>query len=77
MPVNGVDRTDVHGLGTQSFLFRTVWLLVNIIQSAFMVGPKISGGYRRADATTDTPLVDMIPGWTVVCQNTHIHWLGR
>jgi hypothetical protein len=73
MPVDGVDRTDIHGLGTQLFLFRTVRLLANIIQPALMVGPKISGSYRGTDAATDTLLVDMIPGWTVVCQNIHMH----
>jgi hypothetical protein len=31
MPVDGVDRTDVHGLGAQSLLLLTDWLLVNII----------------------------------------------
>ena len=65
--IDGVDRTDVPGLGTQPLLLWTVGLFVNIIQPAFMIGPKILGGDGRADTTTDTPVVDMIPGWTVIC----------
>jgi hypothetical protein len=65
--IDGVDRTDIHGLGTQPFLLGTVWLFKNIIQTAFMIGPKIPGGDGRTDTTTDTPVVDMISGWTVVC----------
>jgi len=65
--IDGVDRTDVLGLGTQPLLLWTVWLFINIIQPAIMIGPKILRGDGRTDTTTDTPVVDMIPGWTVVC----------
>ena len=65
--IDSVDRTNVLGLGTQPLLLRTVWLFINIIQPAFMIGPKILGGDGRADTTTDTPVVDMIPGWKIVC----------
>ena len=66
MLIDGVDRTDVHGLGTQPFLLGTVRLLVNKIHPIFIIGPKITGGNGRTDTATDTAVVDMIPGWTVV-----------
>jgi hypothetical protein len=65
--IDGIDRTDVHGLGTQSFLLGTIWLFADIVQPAFMIGPKIAGRDGRTDTTTDAPVVDMIAGWTVVC----------
>jgi hypothetical protein len=73
--IDGVDRADVHGLGTQPFFPWTVWLLVNKIHPMFIIGPKIPGGNDRTDTATDTPVVDMIPGWAVVCKTTHIHRL--
>lgn len=71
--IDSVDRTDVHGLGTQTFFLWTVGLFVNIVQPAFMIGPEIPGGDSRTDTTANTPVVDMKPGWTVVCSNIHSH----
>jgi hypothetical protein len=60
--IDGVDRTDVPGLGTQPFLLWAVRLFVDIIHTAFMIGVKIARGNGRTDTTTNAALVDMISG---------------